>query len=181
MISWFLIIILLLLSTLVSPWFWILVLLLGVWKAGQIYFYKGRPWRRIHYPMMRLYSKVAGMETAHSTRENREFEIDRALFQLLRTMKPNWSDEYIHQYIDDCKIKCEEFSDKSLLTDFLQKKYPSAKKDDITKLLEKSREFFNSSDNGIIIRMAIAGIIEEKYGLKHRAEYLVAVMDGNAT
>lgn len=181
MISWVLIIILILLSIFISFWFWIPFTVLGIWKAGQIYFYKGRPWRRIHYPLMRLYSRTAGMETGLSEKENREFDIDRALFNLIQNIKPSWSNEKIHQYLTDCKVRCDELSDKKLIFDYLQKKNPSAPKDKINHLLEKNRGFFNSSDNGVLVRMAIAGIIEEKYGIEHRTEYLVEVMSGRAS
>lgn len=169
------------LSIFISSWFWIPFTILGIWKAGRIYFYKGRPWRRIHYPMMRLYSKTAGMEAGRSEKENREFEVDRALFQLIKNMKQSWSNEKIQNYLEDCKIQCDEFSDQKLIIDYLQRKHPSTPKENLDTLLEKNRSFFDSSDRGVLVRMVIAGMIEEKYGIEHRAEYLVEVMRGKAT
>src|SRR3972149_1066761 len=45
---------------------------------------QGRPWRRIHYPMLRAYAAIAGQEVAVAEHNGRDFDIRPALDRLVR-------------------------------------------------------------------------------------------------
>lgn len=50
-------------------WWLVAVFLVMVLKISGLYFYYGRPWRRIHYPYMRVYAGMAGSEAGLAAHE----------------------------------------------------------------------------------------------------------------
>src|SRR5438094_160418 len=113
------------------PLLWIVVLALAVWKVGQWYFYAGHPWRRVHYPFMRAYATAAGAESAEAQRENREFDVERALERLLCIMKPNWNAVQINNFINEQFTKSKDFDDRDVIIGYLRYKNPRADSDTV--------------------------------------------------
>ena len=162
-----------------NPWWWIAVVPVALWKVGQWYFYKGRPWRRIHYPMLRAYAAIAGQEGAVAEHNGRDFDIRPALDRLVRTVKPDWSEEKVHTLIQREFDRYADFSDRKLIETYLTKKHPKLTDAKIEEVMERCSKLLKTYDNGLMVRFVVAGIIEEQFGQEHRAEYLFELMSGN--
>jgi len=161
------------------PWCWIAAALVGFWKARLWYRYSGRPWRRIHYPMMLAYASAAGLEQGEAQKQGREFNLHNALRNLIRIPLPHWDDTLIDRFIARELERIEIFSDRDLLIGYVKKKkgYSDIKLEAFALLAQRH---FVAPDNGLIVRMIIAGLIEGKYGESARGEYIFAVLTGRA-
>ena len=54
------------------PWFWLAVVPLALWRVNQWFLHNSRPWRCIHFSMMRVHAVAAGEEQVDAQKENRE-------------------------------------------------------------------------------------------------------------
>ena len=180
-VQWVFLIIAVLLAVLYSAWWWIAVAILAMLCILQWHHYKGRPWRKLHYPLMYTYAaRSAPFEAVVAEYEGREFDIRRAVSHFVKEVRPNWDDERISTFIEREISRCEQFTDSDLIADALRRCNPKSNQTEITEYLKRIRKALNPSDNSIIIRFIVAGFIEEQYGEMHRGEYLVQVARGEA-
>ncbi len=179
MFTWFLLIVFIALA-ISKPWWWIGAALLAFYKVARWYFYDGRPWRRMHYPMMRAYANAAGFETGMANREGREFDIRNALRVLLKSVKPEWSDDDINTRIESEFINCDLFKDDELIRAHILKKNKDISAEKLNGMMASAKAQFNTSDKGLMVRLIVAAIIEEQYGRADRGEYLYEVLTGTA-
>lgn len=180
MIGWFLVAVLAGLALFVSAWWWIPGLLLALWKAGKWHFYSSRPWKKVHYPMMRAYAAAAGLESANAKNSNSEYNLDRALTFLLKTTQPNWTEEKIRTVLAREKQRCIDFSDRTLLVDYMMRKNSSLAREKAEEVVGNCRKFFKPSEKAMMVRLVVAAVIEELYGEADRGEYIAEVLVGNA-
>ncbi len=180
MIVWGLLIIFVFISVFYSYWFLIAVALLGLWKASQFWFYKSRPWRRIHYPAMRLYSNVSGHEAGKAESENRKFDFKNALSNFTRALRPDWESDNIESFIDREIERSKKFEDRKLIKKHVLTKKKNTSESQIDNALDEFSSIIDPLDRTWMVRMIIAGIIEDQYGQDDRGEYLYEVMVGKA-
>jgi len=166
--------------TYTSKWWWCAVVTLGAIKAFQWHYYRGRPWRRIHYPAMRAYASAAGSETADANNNDREFDIKNALIRLLGLMKPEWEQAQVEQFIDREIERATTYSDETLIRDAFRRSNSKANEDDLNQLMESLKQSLNVNDNGWLVRAVIAGLIENEYSTEDRGEYLMECVTGRA-
>lgn len=178
MIGWILLVVFAALSYSYSWWFVIGVAVLGLWKLNRWYYYSSRPWRKVHFPMMRAYAAASGLERGQAEREGREFNLNTALLNLLKMVNPKVSighGELIRREFE----RCESFYDEPLIQQYLVEK-KGADKTQIRPLMEKIKNSMHTSDKGLMVRMVIASVIEEQFSPIDRGEYLVEVFSGRA-
>ena len=180
MVLWGFLIVVVLLAVFYSAWWWIAAALLLISCIAQRAFYKGRPWRKLHYPLMRIYAAgPAPFEGRMAELEGREFDFRLAASHFVKEVRPNWDEERVSAFIEREINRCEQFSDSGLIADDLRRRDPKIGQSEISEYLEKIRKILNPSNPGVIIRFIIAGFIEEQYGETHRGEYLVELARGN--
>lgn len=179
MFGWLLLIILIIFA-IYYPWFWIAVSIAAIWKGFQVYFYKGRPWRRIHFPVMRAYASAAGMEMGIAANESREFNILFAFQHLLRLVKPDWSETESDEFIKNELERLDKFADRDLIQSHIQNKRKNITDEALNEIMEIVSQTFSVAENELKVRMIIAGFVEEQYGTENRAEYLYEAMIGRA-
>ncbi len=163
-----------------KPWWWLGVILIGLYKISRWYYYEGRPWRRIHYPMMRVYAHTAGLETGMANRDGREFDIRNALRALLKSEKSEWSDEHINSIIEREFINCELFRDGDLIRAYIKKKNKDISDEKLNAMMTTAKAQFTTNDKGLMVRLIVAAVIEEQYSQADRGEYLYEVLAGSA-
>ncbi len=163
-----------------SPWWWILAAGLLIWQANQWHFYHGRPWRKVHYPIMRAYALAAGVETTSANREGRSFDIRLAGGGLLKRLKPDWDDNRVSAFLEEQIHRCESLEDEQLIIQEFRRRNPQLGDSDEREVSELAKQLLNPPDNATIIQFIAAAMIEERYGVQHRAEYLFEVLNGRA-
>ncbi len=161
--------------------FWVLFGLVTLFEAGRFYHRLAAPWRRLHYPIMVRYAAIAGVETAVAEKENREFDVEKALHGLIKNIFPDFSDKEIQEGIDVIKDKMHKFSDRKLLEDEFRKANPNIDNAKLKEVLDKIANALNDpKERGLFIRWFIAEMVERDYGKKERIKYLHAVILGRA-
>jgi hypothetical protein len=169
-----------LLALLHSNWWWILAALLGLWRANQWYFYNGRPWRKIHYPLMRVYAREAGIETNAATREGRSFDIEKASVALVKQLHADWDDRRARAFVQKQISRCETLEDEELIVQEFRRRNPKLGDSDARQVRDLARQLLIPPDNATIIRFIVAAVVEENHGQSQRAEYLAEVLNGKA-
>lgn len=178
MIGWGLLVTFAVLSYVYSLWFIVGVIVLALWKLNRWYYYSSRPWRKVHFPMMRAYAAASGIEAGQAEREGREFSLNTALLNLLKMVNPEV--RISHEALIEREFeRREEFYDGPLIQRYLvgKKGLDPAK---ATMMLEKIRELVAIPDKGFMVRMVIASVIEEQFSSEDRGEYLFEVFSGEA-
>lgn len=178
MLGWTLLVIFLALSCFYSLWFLFCVAILAIWKLGCWQRYSSRPWRKVHFPMMLAYASASGIEAGNAEREGREFSINNALLNLLRIVNPTTSvshEEIILREFDRCRV----FYDEPLIQQYLVETQ-GIDKAKIVPVMETIKQSMITSNNGLMVRMVIAAVIEEQFSPQDRGEYMFQVVSGKA-
>ncbi len=180
MITWVLIIISAALS-IFHTWLWLIaVVLLSLFKLNKWYYYKSKPWRRIHFPAMRYYAAASGTEFAEAQNSNRDFNINNALINVLTMLQPDWDEETKENFIKIVMARNETYVDENLIRSIFQKRNKKLTENDLDELMSTLNTSLNRTDNSWLVRMLIAEIIQSMFGIEERGEYLVACIEGRA-
>jgi hypothetical protein len=163
-----------------SWWWWGAGFFFILDRLEYWYYYHSRPWRKLHYPLMKLYAWCAGVHTGVSQATGRDFDIEQAIFMMLKKARPSWSDETIAEFIEHQALRCEKYEDRELIAAELRRRIANLEDTRLQGFLEKARSQFSPSNPDFFIRFIIAGLIENQYGSPHRAEYLLEVVRGRA-
>jgi hypothetical protein len=178
MISWILFVTFAVLSYVYSLWFIFGVVVFALWKLNRWYYYSSRPWRKVHFPMMRAYAAASGLEAGQAEREGREFNLNTALLNLLKMANPKVS--VSHEVLIKREFeRCYKFYEEPLIRQYLVEENgidPSQ----VTSVLGEIRGRMNTSNKGLMARMVIASVIEEQFSPQDRGEYLFQVISGKA-
>jgi len=166
------------------PWFWIAVAPLALWRIYQWYLHSSRPWRRVHFPMMRVHAVVSGIEHVEAQKENRDWDIRNVLVRMVAAAHPDWSSAKSLLFIAHEITKMQTLHDRSLVKQYILKNLKKHEPQDEAELDQFFDDFqakLNmTTDNFLLTRTIIAGLIEEKYGKEHKGEYLCAMFTGKA-
>lgn len=171
-----------LLAVFVSAWWYFAVGITGLLLASQWYRHNGRPWRKVHFKSMLQYAACLGYEDSKSKAEGRPFEVKRALQDLVKMARPDWHIIQIDEFIEREYTRCENYYDASHIRHELvriTKKMPD--NSEISQSVDSAKRTFKTSNDPLMVRMIIAGLIEEQYGPEHRGEYMLNVIRGKAT
>jgi hypothetical protein len=164
-----------------SPWWWIPAGLLAIWQAHGWYFHNGRPWRKVHYPLMRTYAAACGQEQALANQEGRSFEVLKAVDTLLQDLKPEWDSDQRRQFVDEQLHRCESFSDERLVIQEFRRRNRELGDSDEKRVRELCLKILSPPlENITIAQFIAAALIEERYGIQDRGEYLFEVFSGVA-
>lgn len=121
MIGWILLVTFVMVTFAISKWFLFGVVLLALWKLNRWYYYSSRPWRIVHFPMMRAYAAASGFERGQADRERREFNLNAALLGLLKIVNPTVSID--HEALIEREFeRCHAFYDEPLIRNYLVEK-----------------------------------------------------------
>lgn len=178
MIGWILLTAFAGLSFAYSWWFIFGLIAVGLWKMTRWYFYFGRPWRKVHFPMMRVYAAASGLEAGQAEREGREFNLNAALFNFLKMTNPTISVSHEELIVREFE-RCHAFYDEPRIEQYLVEK-KELNRTQVTTILEKIKESMRTSDKALMVRMVIASVIEEQFSPQDRGEYMFEVFNGKA-
>lgn len=182
MISSLLIVGTLMAGYLYSYWFFLVTAVLCLIKLHKWYYYRSRPWRIVHFQMMRAYAKACGIEASDSQQNSRDFIFKNAvvlMLDLINPVKLNLSHEQIFD-LEQHRLSTQH--DIELISDYLKVKGHSQR--DIESTINEISKDILSADvihtKELIVRMVIASVIEAQFSKMDRGEYMYNVFIGKA-
>ncbi len=92
-----------------NHWFWIVAVPFALWRINQWFLHSSRPWRRVHFSMMRVHAAAAGREEARAEHEKREWDIQDVLATMVATAHPEWTPPRIAFFIAQELAKMQAF------------------------------------------------------------------------
>ena len=160
--------------------FFIVAVPLALWRIYQWFLHRSRPWRRMHFPMMRVHAAAAAEEQVDAVHEKREWDIKNVLASMVATARPEWPPPRIEIFITQELAKIEAFHDRPLVKQYILKKNPHTDESKVDEYLDDIYSILPMTHNGLLTRAIIAGLVEEEYGKEHKGEYLYALFTNKA-
>ncbi len=148
-------------------------------NAFLLYYYYGRPWRRVHYPMMRVYASALGSALGFAQARSKKFDPDFALGVVALHVNPKLQEEQLARYLSMIKARCQHFNDETTFTDYLANEV-SLPGNAIACIIDNLRDVLRKQELLTLAQMIIADVIENRYGEKDRNEYIYALITGAA-
>lgn len=156
-------------------WFYMIILaLFFVLVIYRVYRWNGSPWRRIHFRGMLVFSSLAGKESAESRIENREYDIKIPIYRMLHIMSYKHGKELAEEIYDDIEVNGSDIY-YHILDKHIRGLRPDLSDFDIIMLLHEA------SKSAISPYLALACLIEKKYGSMEAAKYVLALINKEAT
>ncbi|MBZ5638817.1 MAG: hypothetical protein LAO51_08685 [Acidobacteriia bacterium] len=157
-------------------WCWIAVAILVFHTSARLLARYSRSWRRLHFPAMRIYAGAAGWESGRSQVEGREFDLQRAIGVALAALRPHWKENRIRDFINREVDRRKDFADKPLIGEALRRRYPAMPEDARTRILESVRRALAENGDWVLLRLIVAGLLENDLGADARGDYLVTAL-----
>ena len=171
----------LLTSGFLSIVFWVLFALVAFFEAGRFYHRLSSPWRRLHFPLMVHYSAIAGHQMGAADSTDKEFNIEQALYSLVKTAYHYMDDGEVHSLIESAKKKMTGFTDRRALKGLFQKNSPSMDHNRLPEVMDKiETSLGNREEKGLYVRYVVAEIVGRDYGEQERTKYVHAIVTGQA-
>lgn len=165
-----------------SYWFFSASIVLSLFKLHKWYYYRSRPWRIVHFQMMRTYAKACGIEMNESQNNSREFIFKNAVVLMLDLLNPVKLGLTHEQIFDQEQQRLSTQYDTKLISDYLKSKGHS--QEDIDSTISAIRKDIVSADEihtkELIVRMVVASVIEAQFSKMDRGEYMYNVYIGKA-
>lgn len=162
-------------SSVVMPIF----LLLLSFNSYQLYHYYGKPWRRVHYPLMRVYASAVGSALGHAEAHSKKFDPNFVLGVVALTIHPDFDEKQLEHYLDLVRAGCHCFDDELALTDYITKEGKFSH-EEVRTITGNLREWLQTEELRTMVQMIIAGVIESRYSKRDRIEYIYALLTGVA-
>lgn len=165
-----------------SPWAWIGVVLVVMWKWRIWYRYNGRPWRRIHFNAMIYASAAVAREQMRSAQNQEAFNFRNMYIDTVKSM----GDIGFHidgdagEFVDRQLSSLGEDYDENLMIEYLVEKRGLSFGVAYEKALAMKSAFESDADAYLNLRVVIAGLIEGFYTPMDRGEYWFEVLSNNA-
>jgi hypothetical protein len=173
----------------ISYCFAIGLIFIGALKAYVWYRHGRRPWQKIHYKAMKIYSATAGREMALAKEKNVEFNLRNNLisFTEILSIKGFLPIDLPEKIVDREFDRIEGFKDRPLIKEHLSKVV--FKNSSVGKLidinimtenfLDEMQLVIKENYNSFMVRLIIAATIETLYSTADRAEYLYEYFNGD--
>ena len=189
MFLWLMVLLFAYLTLEISYWFGIGLIFFSALKAYGWHRSNGRPWRKIHYKAMIVYSAAAGREMAMAQAKNVDFNLRNALIQFteMLSIKGLLPIGYPEKIVDREFDRIERFKDRPLIKEhFIKvvfKNSPIEKLVDIDVMIEnflnEMQSDIKENYNSLMVKLIIAAAIENTYSSSDRGEYLYEYFMGN--
>lgn len=163
-----------------NSWWWIIVTLAALIKVSRWWIYNSSPWRKIHYPAMRIYAGAAGIESSTAEKSGRIFDVRNALITLVNIQRPNWKEEKSIQFVDRELENARYFKNEKLVRDTIRKRNTKISNSELDESMNIINEGIDFNDNSWLVRGVISGLIEDQFSKDDRGEYLVECITGTA-
>ncbi len=153
--------------------FIVLTLFFGFWLGCMCYTYNGSPWRRVHFRGMLLYAAAFGKEMALSQAEGRTYNVVNACRDMALFMCGPEKEIFVNAMIEELVEEKGDYFVR-LLESYHAMVFPKATDEQISSIIETVRKI----DFGH--QLVIGNIIENTYGGKEAARYVLAILTGRA-
>jgi hypothetical protein len=179
MLLWLLLLAFFLLAVLKSSWWWLAAGCAAL-ACGRRLYRHSRPWWRTHRMMLRIYIGTSAFEDVLAKREHRDFNAYNAIHAMVGKMQPEWGDGRIEEFVRTQleRVKAPEYIE-SIINEARAVR-PKSTTEELDGLRTQMARVFQNPTNTLMVRIAIAGIIEERLGPDARAVYMDQVLDGLA-
>ena len=152
----------------------------------SLYYRFSARWRRLHFPLMIMYARFAGHQTALIENTgykiiDKKFDPKISLSHLLRAIFIELSEREADEVIKNAENRLVNFSDRNEIKDFLKSK-KNMTDEKIEKLLDIIAQLFNKKEeyNAFLVRYVIGEIIESRYDEAERIKYIFHIAIGQA-
>ena len=161
-----------------------LFILVGLIYAVVLYQRVSSNWAKIHFSLMNRYAREAALVNVLAERQGKEFDLERALRNLLKTVFTEEDDAVLEAIIRRANAKRIRFIDRKAIEDrmFANHKLSAEKREELMKLLDELA-FSLSAPPGAAayaVRYTIAEVVGYLYGESERINYLLAVITNHA-
>ena len=180
MIGWFLVCVLAALTFYLSKWWGIVLAVMLFWQASQWHRYKSRPWRRIHFPAMVLWSGAAGLETSAAQKEGREYNPDIALQHFAKALNSQLSVEDSKRFVEKTFAEYKDLQFENVIRNKLVLSSAKVSPIDAEKVIAHVAVQFKNPELGLRARLIIAEAIKADAGEEEYIEYLRAILTHKA-
>jgi hypothetical protein len=160
-----------------SAWWWLAAVPLAIWRTLDWQLHSSRPWRRLHYPLMRRYAGASGFEMGQAEREGRPFDVRRALVTMVSQVEGCSLTDATSRVRGDLESGLLP-ADAAWISRKLGSQRPDPKWSHLN--VDALRHHYSQDDNAVKVRLGIAGAISRQLGADDRAEYLLEAAKGNA-
>jgi hypothetical protein len=170
-----------LLTILMSPWWLIAFIPAFIFRYSKYRVSESRPWRKIHYPVMRLYVRAAGFAATLTNDTDSELDtVEAALILLTRkVLQLNEVDATV--FVIEQFNRGTEFSDQELVHRNLIKRGFKENSQDLEDMMSAVGKMLSKDEPSIKVRLVIAGFVLIACTPDDLGEYLVELAMGNAT
>ncbi|TMW71162.1 hypothetical protein [Alteribacter natronophilus] len=158
----------------ISYIFWFLFLIWSFILIARFYNFNGKPWRRVHFRGMRLYSGALGKEYSKSKEEDREISIFNCCKLFAANLGGGHPEKYESYVMELDETKGTYFA--SIVEKTRNDVFEDLSNQSVEELCEHLR--INTKLGPHII---LAKIIEEKYGVHEVGQYIAAILKKEAT
>ena len=172
----------LLTSKIISVVFWIFFVIVLIFLSIRFSTRLRNKRSQLHYPLSIRYSEFLGSEVAHSKFYSDEFEVEKPLNELIKSVYPSFSQEDVSKMIEDAKQKLENFTDRPSLERYFKNNYEKLNQNKIDNIMNEVELKFQSKESkSIIAQYVIAEIIAREFGEIERIKYLADIITGEIT
>ncbi|SOB75533.1 hypothetical protein SAMN04488490_1140 [Marinobacter sp. LV10R510-11A] len=165
-----------------SSWFFIASLCILFYKLHKWYYYQSKPWRIVHFPMMRSYAQACGIVQNEADQNNKDFQFKKAVILMLDLLNPVKLDLSHEQIVEQECMRLSSFYDKRLIRNHLKKS--NIEEDKIDSILHSIKNRIDTADNNYInyltVRMVIASVLASQFDEDARGEYVFNIFNGRA-
>lgn len=174
---WLLLLAFLLLAIFHSPWWWIAVGVLSFQRA-LVLFHHRKPWWRIQDLALTVYARTSAFEHVMAEKEGREVENLNAVYHMVREFHPDWPHRQALDFVfEQVTVNCP--ANARAVIHRLLSDTPNASESEAQELGRAVKGAFEKPTPGLMVRMAVAGLVEEQLGTDQRVDYLCQAFLGN--
>jgi hypothetical protein len=168
--------------TLLHSWWWLaLSVPLLVWCATQVAIYRGRPWRRFHFPVSRdILPKAVAVETYEASQQGRAFDDERMLGYLVAMARPRKDCGEARLFVETALSDEALERNKVLFCDEIRRRVSEKVFRERRDLMENALEELEVNRARLKKLFVMAALVGERYGDRQRGEYIYQALKGEA-